>query len=106
MKVFPLRLGKRQGRHSHQASQVVLLVAKGLPARAGDLRPELDTWVGKSPGGHGYPLQYSCLENPRDRGAWWATVHRVVKGQTQVKQLCTHITTLTTLIQHRTESPS
>ena len=37
---------------------------------------------GRSPGeGNGYPLQYSCLENSLDRGAWWATVHRVAKGQ-------------------------
>ena len=36
-----------------------------------------------SPGeGNGYPLQYSCLENPMDRGAWWATVHGVSKSQT------------------------
>ena len=35
---------------------------------------------GRSPGaGHGNPLQYSCLENPRDRGAWWATVHGVAR---------------------------
>ena len=33
-------------------------------------------------GGHGNPLQYSCLENPMDRGAWWATVHRVAKSRT------------------------
>ena len=32
-------------------------------------------------GGHGHPFQYSCLENPMDRGAWWATVHRVAKCQ-------------------------
>ena len=32
--------------------------------------------------GHGNPLQYSCLENPMDRGAWWATVHEVAKSQT------------------------
>ena len=39
-------------------------------------------WVGKIPcRGHGNPLQYSCLENPTDRGAWWATAHRVAKGQ-------------------------
>ena len=39
---------------------------------------------GRSPGrGHGNPLQYSCLENPMDRGAWWATVHGVAKSQTQ-----------------------
>ena len=36
-------------------------------------------------GGHGNPLQYPCLENSMDRGAWWATVHRVTKSQTQVK---------------------
>ena len=38
---------------------------------------------GRSPGGgNGNPLQYSCLENPMGRGAWWATVHGVAKGQT------------------------
>ena len=38
--------------------------------------------LGRSPGGgHGNPLQYSCLETPMDRGAWWATVHRVAKSQ-------------------------
>ena len=36
------------------------------------------------------PLQYSCLENSTDRGAWWATVHRMAKSQTQLKQLNTH----------------
>ena len=46
---------------------------------------------GRSPGGgHGNPPQYSCLENPRDRGAWRASVHRVAKSQTQLKQLNTH----------------
>ena len=39
--------------------------------------------LGRSPGeGHGNPLQYSCLENPMDRGARWATVHGVTKNQT------------------------
>ena len=37
-------------------------------------------------GGHGNPLQYSCLENPMDRGAWQATVHRVTKSQTRLKR--------------------
>ena len=38
---------------------------------------------GRSPGeGHGNPLQYSCLENPMDRGAWWATIHGVAKSWT------------------------
>ena len=40
---------------------------------------------GRSPGrGHGNPLQYSCLENPMDTGAWWATVHGVAKNQIQL----------------------
>ena len=40
---------------------------------------------GRSPGkGNGNPLQYSCLENPMDGGAWWATVHGVVKSQTRL----------------------
>ena len=42
-------------------------------------------------GGHGNPLQYSCLENPMDRGAWWATVHRVTKSWTWLKLLSTHM---------------
>ena len=46
-------------------------------------------------GGDGNPLQYSCLENPMDRGAWWATVHRVEKSQTQLKQLSMHAITWT-----------
>ena len=45
------------------------------------------SWVGKIPGGgNGYPLQYSCQENPMDRGSWWATVHRIAKGQTQLTE--------------------
>ena len=44
---------------------------------------QFNPWVGRPPGGgNGNPLQYSCLENPMDRGAWWATVHRVTKSQT------------------------
>ena len=40
---------------------------------------------GRPPGeGNGNPLQYSCLENPMDQGAWWATVHGVAKSQTQL----------------------
>ena len=45
---------------------------------------------GRSPGeGHGNLLQYSCLEDPMDRGAWQAAVHRVPQSQTQLKQLST-----------------
>ena len=58
------------------------LVVKNQPANAGDVR---DT-RGRSPGGgHGNPLQYSCLENPMDRGAWQAIVHRVTQTWTRLK---------------------
>ena len=56
----------------HEASQVELVV-KNLPANAGDIR-DLGSipGLGRSPGrGHGNPLQFSCLGNPMDRGAWW-----------------------------------
>ena len=70
-------------REEGRASQVALVV-KNLPVTAGavrDVRSILES--GRSPGGgHGNPLQYSCLENPMDRGAWWATVHRVAKSRT------------------------
>ena len=47
--------------------------------------------LGRYPGvGHGNPLQYSCLENPMDRGACWATVHGVTKSRTRLKRLRTH----------------
>ena len=56
-------------------------VIKNPPANAGDVG--LIPGSGRSPGeGHGNPIQYSCLENPMDRGAWWATVHRVSKSCT------------------------
>ena len=46
---------------------------------------------GRSPGGgHGNPLQYSCLENPMDREAWWAVVHGVIKSRLWLKQISTH----------------
>ena len=47
--------------------------------------------LGRSLGvGHGNPLQYSSLENLMDSGVWWATVHRVAKSRTWLKQLSTH----------------
>ena len=46
--------------------------------------------LGRSPGeGKGYPRQYSCLENPMDGGAWWATVHGVTKSQTRLSDFIT-----------------
>ena len=68
------------------ASQVALVV-KNLPGNAGDTRDVgFIPGSARSPGrGNGNPLQYSCLENPMDRGAWWATVHGVAKSQTGLK---------------------
>ena len=66
-----------------RASQVKLMI-KHPCTNVGDIRdmgkiPRL----GRSPGeGHGDPLQYSCLENPKDRGTWQATIHRVAQSTT------------------------
>ena len=66
-----MRLGKIE------SSQVVLVV-KNLPANAGDVRDQGSIpGLGRSPGeGNGNSLQYSCLEKPMERGAWWATIYR------------------------------
>ena len=56
---------------------------RAFACKAGD--PGSIPGSGRSPGeGNGNPLQYSCLENPMDRGAWWATVHGVAKSRTQL----------------------
>lgn len=59
-------------------------VVKNLPANAGDARDlSSNPGSGRSPGiGNGYPLQYSCLGNTMNRGAWWAAVHVVAESQT------------------------
>ena len=70
-------------------------MGKNPPANTGDVRDTVSIpGSGRSPeGGHGNPLQFSiCLENPMDRGAWRAIVHRVAKSQTQLKRLSTHTT--------------
>ena len=59
----------------------MIVVVKNPSAKARDIRdagsiPELGRFFG---GGHSYPVQYSCLENPMDRGVWWAMVHRVAQ---------------------------
>ena len=68
------------------------MVVKNLPANAGDIRnTDSIPGSGRSPGeGHGKPLQCSCLENPTDRGAWQATMHRVTKSWTRLKGLSMH----------------
>ena len=66
-------------------------MVKNLPASAGDIKDV--AWIpesGRSPGGgHGNPLQYSCLEKPMDRGAWWLQ-SSITKSWTRLKQLSTH----------------
>ena len=68
-------------------------VLKNPPAKAGDKRDAGLIYVSeRSPGeGHGNLLQYSCLENSMDREAWQATVHKVTKSQTRLKQLNVHV---------------
>ena len=72
-----------------EGSSQVALVVKNGPSNTGDVRDSgLIPRSGRSPGG-GH-VQYSCLDNPMDRGAWRAMVHRVRKSQTQLKQLSAH----------------
>ena len=73
------------------ASQVGLVV-KDPPANPGDVRGGglIPGWGRSREGEHGNPLQFYCLENPMDRGAWRATVHGVTKSWTRLKQLKTH----------------
>ena len=61
-------------------------MVKNSPTNAGDTRDICSVpGSGRSPGeGNDNPLQYSCLENSMDRGAWWATVHGFVKSQTRL----------------------
>ena len=71
-----------------EAPQVVPVV-KNPTANAGDTRDSGSVpGLGRSTGGrHLNPIQYSCLENSMDRGAWWSTVHRVAKNHIGLKQL-------------------
>ena len=71
-------------------------VSNKLACNAGDAG-DLDLTPGseRAPGGgHGNPLQYSCLKDPMDRGASWAIVHSVANSWTQLKPLSTHATVL------------
>ena len=84
-----------QGRHQaggekeksiHTGFQQVALVVKNLPANAGDIA-DMGSMPGSGRppgGGNCTPLQYSCLKNPMERGAWWAIVHRVAESDTMV----------------------
>ena len=88
-----------------RVSQVALVV-KNLPANAGDVKgtgsiPGSERFPG---GGNGSPPQYSCVENPMDRGAWWATIHRVTKSRTRLKQLSMYMSQSRWLKSHCSSS--
>ena len=69
-----------------QGASWVAKLVKNPPASAGEAGSI--PGLGRSPGGgHGNPLQYSCLGNPMDRGVWWATVHGVAKESDMTEQL-------------------
>ena len=72
-------------------SYQVVLEVKNLTANAGDMRHGFNPWQWKIPWRRAWqPLQYSCLENPMDRQAWWARLHRVAGRWTWLKRLNTH----------------
>ena len=81
----------------HLVLSQVALVVKNPPASAGDIRDagSIPGLGRSSEGGNGKPLQYSCLENPMDRGAWRATVQGVKKSQTRLSHTHTHTHTHT-----------
>ena len=89
-------------------SLVYVILSKGFPGsldskasayNMGDLG--LIPGSGRSPGeGNGNPLQYPCLENPMDQGAWWATVHGVAKSPTRLNDFTT-----TTILSKVVPSP-
>ena len=95
----------------------MVLVVKNLTANAGDIRDVgLIPESGRSPGGgHGSPLQHSCLENFLDSGSQWVVVYRVTKSQARTKRLSLHackdkldmkvIQSCPTLWSHRLDSP-
>ena len=90
-----------------RASQVALMV-KNLPFNTGDIRDASSTpGSGRFPGGgHDNPLQYSCLENLMDRGAWQATVHGVTKSQRQLSTQHRHMRARTHTHTHHHSFPS
>ena len=66
---------------------VGIVVAQMVKNHLQSRRPGFDPRLGRSPGErHGNPLQYSCLENPMDRGAWWATIHGVSRKESDMTE--------------------
>ena len=76
------------------------LQSKGLRRVGHDWATSLSfslSWIGE---GNSNPLQYSCLENPRDRGAWWAAVYGVAQRQTRLKQLSSSSSSRSRDVEH------
>ena len=78
---------ERLSLHALKGASQAMLVVKKTVAYTGDVRDGSSVLgLGRSPGGgHGNPLQYSCLENPTERGAWWAIAHGVAKSWTRLR---------------------
>ena len=87
LKAFPLRSGTKQG---YPFSPLLFnIVLEDLDMAISKKRNRRNPdW--KSGEGNGNPRQYSCLEDPVDRGAWWAAVHRVAQSQTRLKRFSMH----------------
>ena len=85
-KCWPLFFKPQQLLMASEEGNYTGAVLKNLPANAGDGRDaSLIPGSGRSPGvGNGHPLQYSCLGNPMDRGAWWVTDHGITESQTHL----------------------
>ena len=81
-----LKVNLERNTRTARASQVALVV-KNPPANTGDGRDAVRSlgWEDPPGEGNGNPLEYSCLENSMDRGAWWTIVHKITKSQTQLK---------------------
>ena len=104
-------LGKPNGQY-YSSSRLIIniiyvlywasLVAQRLKCLPATWRPRFDPWVRKIPGeGNGNPLHYSCLENPMDGGAWWATlVHGVAQSQTRLSDFTYHLSPLLNIIHN------
>ena len=73
----------KKAREFQKTSSLVAQIVKASACNAGDLG-SIPGWGRSSGEGNGNPLQYSCLENSMDGGAWWATVHGVTKSGTQL----------------------
>jgi len=63
-------------------SLLLNMLSRDLSGKEAQKGGDICICIADSGGGNGSPLQYSCLENPRDRGAWWAVVHGVTKNRT------------------------